>query len=879
MPSSINGHYLFRFPKEVPEITAAVILDESSCVITGHENGLLALWDMKGQLVFREDCGSKVTSISVSSNRTSVLVGCHSGRIVLFDISMRRIVEEIQPATFSKHSRVWRVSWIDGSSFVQTSTYGTVYVTTRKSTGIWESTLLQGHYNSVFGLSAYGNTLATGDYQGHINIWTRESPSYQLKDSLKVIGSIEAIDWLSETLLAVITIRGHVYLIEADSHTSKWHIVFDVFVASTGGKSLKFSGTEDYLFAATNTEIIQIDIRTQQIVTHKLPKSVVMQNKEGKVVVLTGNGVFEFDLLPIETPLSLIKYKFAKISLIGHTGVGKSTLCNAIVKDDRFDSQSTYGKEVWEWNLGKDTDGIDRRVVFHDHGGQESVLYTFFPFLSDSDVILLLFKKTDISTLDKVISALPEIREYLTTKTKMFLVETFIDESVEEVTPGRIRSVIAAEKIATCFEVSGTSEAGMDSFKSSIISEIDWGKARTVIETQYADKVLNVIYDIKKLKIPSLDVKGIQEKYKEKFSSSISKIHLKFLLDNFSSQGLIEYYPAASDLVIFGDRKYLEMRSNIPFLARGKNGIISIKEIEAAFPKSKGYVRIIDALFDEYSICIKDGDIRVFPKELRSGGVDLKLSPWQFTQSQKHELRVSTSKISHALLIQALSDMQLSCIDLTQNAGIFQWEKGAYIYYTFQLSGDSVEGFNTQFTFYVGGPRSQLTERLYEDFTSVIDRLYGPIVSSYDRSESKKNAMKHFELAISYATEQSAYVNAVAECLRFKGVRVFFDAFERRDLWGKDLATYFTEIYHSRSTFCLMFISEQYVSKHWTNLERRAALARQMSQNSEYILPVRFSRIEVPGLLPTIGYIEASDYTPEQLSDLVIGKLADLNLF
>ncbi len=46
-----------------------------------------------------------------------------------------------------------------------------------------------------------------------------------------------------------------------------------------------------------------------------------------------------------------------------------------------------------------------------------------------------------------------------------------------------------------------------------------------------------------------------------------------------------------------------------------------------------------------------------------------------------------------------------------------------------------------------------------------------------------------------------------------------------------------------------------------------------MEEKGEYILPVRFDNTEIPGLLPTIHYKDAKQYSPEQICDLIIGKL------
>jgi hypothetical protein len=40
------------------------------------------------------------------------------------------------------------------------------------------------------------------------------------------------------------------------------------------------------------------------------------------------------------------------------------------------------------------------------------------------------------------------------------------------------------------------------------------------------------------------------------------------------------------------------------------------------------------------------------------------------------------------------------------------------------------------------------------------------------------------------------------------------------------------------------------------------AQARALQSNQEYVLPVRFDDTEIPGLRPTIAYVNAQSYTP-----------------
>ena len=51
-----------------------------------------------------------------------------------------------------------------------------------------------------------------------------------------------------------------------------------------------------------------------------------------------------------------------------------------------------------------------------------------------------------------------------------------------------------------------------------------------------------------------------------------------------------------------------------------------------------------------------------------------------------------------------------------------------------------------------------------------------------------------YDVALSFAGEQRAYVRQVAELLRRSNVSVFYDEFEEAKLWGKNLYTYLRDI-------------------------------------------------------------------------------------
>ncbi|MEU6492666.1 TIR domain-containing protein [Streptomyces sp. NPDC046984] len=130
-----------------------------------------------------------------------------------------------------------------------------------------------------------------------------------------------------------------------------------------------------------------------------------------------------------------------------------------------------------------------------------------------------------------------------------------------------------------------------------------------------------------------------------------------------------------------------------------------------------------------------------------------------------------------------------------------------------------------------------------------------------------------YDVCLSFAGEQRPYVQEVADALRVKGVRVFYDDYEKVTLWGKDLYEHLDYIYGRAARYCVLFASADYANKVWTNHERKSAQARAFSENREYVLPVRFDGSDIPGLRPTVGFVDASTLSPKKLADLVYEKL------
>ena len=133
-----------------------------------------------------------------------------------------------------------------------------------------------------------------------------------------------------------------------------------------------------------------------------------------------------------------------------------------------------------------------------------------------------------------------------------------------------------------------------------------------------------------------------------------------------------------------------------------------------------------------------------------------------------------------------------------------------------------------------------------------------------------------YDVALSFAGEDRVYVEKVASILKDMGLHVFYDKYETVTLWGKNLYVHLRDVYQKLAKYTVMFISKNYAGKLWTNHERESAQARAFSEHQEYILPARFDDTEIPGVLPTIGYVNLEKTSPEELAEMIKQKVGPI---
>src|SRR6266704_1361798 len=135
-----------------------------------------------------------------------------------------------------------------------------------------------------------------------------------------------------------------------------------------------------------------------------------------------------------------------------------------------------------------------------------------------------------------------------------------------------------------------------------------------------------------------------------------------------------------------------------------------------------------------------------------------------------------------------------------------------------------------------------------------------------------------WDVALSFAGAQRGYVEQVAQALKARGLRCFYDADEQIELWGRYLAEELPAIYGEQAAAVVVFVSAEYADRDGTRHERRVALGRAVRERREYVLPARFDDTPLPGLLSDMVTVNLRAKTPRQFAAMIAAKLAALGI-
>ena len=225
------------------------------------------------------------------------------------------------------------------------------------------------------------------------------------------------------------------------------------------------------------------------------------------------------------------------------------------------------------------------------------------------------------------------------------------------------------------------------------------------------------------------------------------------------------------------------------------------------------------------------------------------------------------------VLIKSMKDSTLWVVEFTSPELLSSYHKLGEIIMVAEEKFQFEDFVNQNFLF-LRMPKLYLM-REKEDFTCFQSKLvsHTPFINRGDILMARSHSEFEYDVALSFAGENRDVVEEMATMLEGKNVRVFYDDFEKANLWGKDLYQHLQKVYRDMARYCIIFISQWYAEKAWPKHELKQAQARDFADNDEYILPIRLDDSEVPGINVTTGYMDLRNSSVEEIADLVLQKL------
>jgi hypothetical protein len=132
-----------------------------------------------------------------------------------------------------------------------------------------------------------------------------------------------------------------------------------------------------------------------------------------------------------------------------------------------------------------------------------------------------------------------------------------------------------------------------------------------------------------------------------------------------------------------------------------------------------------------------------------------------------------------------------------------------------------------------------------------------------------------YDVALSFAGEDRAVAEQFASLLVAKNMKVLLDEYQAPEAGGANFVTHLAEIFRTKASYCVMFISQYYPLKKWTEAERTFAQEHALRDVDAYILPIRLDDADVPGITETTGFKHLRQHSMESIVDLLEEKFME----
>lgn len=130
-----------------------------------------------------------------------------------------------------------------------------------------------------------------------------------------------------------------------------------------------------------------------------------------------------------------------------------------------------------------------------------------------------------------------------------------------------------------------------------------------------------------------------------------------------------------------------------------------------------------------------------------------------------------------------------------------------------------------------------------------------------------------YDVAVSFAGDVRGQVEEFVRALQKRGLSVFYDFDKQALLWGQDLQVLLGQIYSSEALYMVVFLSEKYPERDWTEFEVSVGKSAAKKRTQEYLLPLIVDDVKIVGIYDTVAYVDLRKVGIERAADLLAEKV------
>lgn len=458
----VNGRALGTCESHSDVVLAVDWAPDAHLLASASGDRSVRYWDPDNQVQLREfwDNENWVQAISFSPDGRYLATGSSSGHIIVRD-------RQTDKVSWRQHAgNVYDLAWINNARILASASEDGKVRLWEATDGTWLKDLT-GHTGFVLCLSASpdGQFLASGSTDATIRVW--QVPSGNIE---RVIEShTRSVRSLSFSV-PFVTDQGHVSLLASKSEDDTVRL----------WRTDSFSRVADLREPASGAWFAGLAFHPE------LPVLATLGSKDRMI------RVWDLDLttlLSAPAAVSMVRYRKAKVVLLGRSGVGKTALSLALLDRPYAPTDSTHNRCVSTLSIDEiDNNNEIREVFIWDLAGQTGYEYIHQLHLHDVTVGLFVFDAgAEKGGFDDVRHWERALRQACQTgsrkeEPRKFLVAARADRGGPSISEGKIQAFSQGMRFLRYIETSARRGSGIEELRALIKENINWDSV-VAIET------------------------------------------------------------------------------------------------------------------------------------------------------------------------------------------------------------------------------------------------------------------------------------------------------------------------------------------------------------------------------------------------------------